>query len=280
LEKYNKQNPDNAVKFEDVQIGSVELSNLKSFWGNNKGCVILDLYGDHTGNVVVKNNNSNWSAVTGVFSKTGGSGTVDIDHTRNWLSKVLGIDKGNVVVTNAVMRSASNEPVYAFTNVILDRLTDEFEGIVKISTRSDYGVEYHEAWHYVNLLLHDEQERIALWKAYLNTHKYLKRKGVTWGDIEEAMADDFKLFMEGFENTSIKGKVSTFFNNVFNFLFATRDKRAYRRVFKQIAKGAYASIKIDEKSAKEFIEGYNKYGVFKINHAMPNISKEELQNLK
>jgi hypothetical protein len=191
--------------------------------------------------------------VTGVFSKTlGGSGTFNINKARKWLSDTLGIDASNIVLTNAIMKSTTDEDVYGLTNVALDRIVDEVTGYMKFSEYADRGIEYHEAWHYVNLLMHDKNTRMRIYQAYLRTHKKLNKPGVKISDVEEAMADDFKVYMEGFTDKSIFGSVRRLFSNILDFLISSRNKRAYKSVFKAIAEGKYASAKLDSESVREF----------------------------
>jgi hypothetical protein len=156
----------------------------------------------------------------------------------------LGIDESNILLTKAVMRSTTNESVFGLTNVALDRIIGEIFGYFKFSERANAGIEYHEAWHYVNLLLHDENTRRRIYESYIKTHKDLN-ENLTIGEVEEIMADEFKKFMEGYLDNSLSGKVKRLYNNVLDFLIISRRKKAYKRVFRDIAKGKYASVKLN-----------------------------------
>jgi hypothetical protein len=168
------------------------------------------------------------------------------------LVDTLGIDGDNIVLTKAIMRSATNEPVFGLTNVALDRIAGEVTGYIKFSEYADEGIQYHEAWHYVNLLMHDKNTRIRIYESYLKSHSALNKPGVKIRDVEEAMADDFKVYMEGFIDKSISGKVRRLFSNILDFLIASRRKSAYRRAFKAIADGKYAAEKLNPQSVAEF----------------------------
>ena len=241
LNKYNEKYPQNAVNIDDVLINDLTKDLIKQQWALKQGYILLDLYKNGKAKVQVRRDADfdNWrNPVTGIFSKTiGGSGTFEIEKARKWLSETLGIDADNIVVTNAIMRSATDEDVFGLTNVALDRIAGEITGYMKFSEYADAGIEYHEAWHYVNLLMHDKETRRRIYQSYVKSHKALQKPGVKVKDIEEAMADDFKVFMEGFTDKSIIGKVRRLFSNILDFLIASRRKNSYKTVFKAIANG-------------------------------------------
>lgn len=282
LDKYNEAYPDNAVSIDNVGINELSEDQLKTQWALKKGYVILDLYKNKKAKVQVRRDADfgNWrNPVTGVFSKNiGGQGTFNIEKSRKWLHETLGIDEDNIVLTNAIMRSATNEDVYGLTNVALDRIAGEVTGYMKFSEHADAGIEYHEAWHYVNLLMHDKYTRARIYESYIKSHKNLNRPGVKIKDVEEAMADDFKVYMEGFVDKSISGKIRRLFSNILDFLIASRRKSEYRIVYKAIANGEYASVKLDKESVEEFRNRY-KEGVASVSHSVPGLSKKELDKM-
>lgn len=282
LDKYNKQYPDNAVDPNNVNINELTEDQIKTQWALKRGYIILDLYKNKKAKVQVRKDADfgNWrNPVTGVFSKTiGGQGTFKFEKARKWLAQTLGIDPDNVVLTNAVMRSTTNESVYGLTNVALDRIAGEVTGYMKFSEYADEGIEYHEAWHYVNLLMHDKETRGRIYESYIKSHKSLNRPGIKIKDVEEAMADDFKVYMEGFVDKSISGKIRRLFSNVLDFLIASRRKSEYRIVFKAIANGEYAAAKLDKASISEFQNRY-KQGVASISYSIPGLSKTELDKM-
>lgn len=279
LDKYNKQYPDRAVNDSEISINSLTEELIKDQWALKRGYAILDLYKNGKAKVQIRRDSdfSNWqNPVTGVFSnKIGGSGTFDFDKARKWLSETLGIDEDNIVLTKAIMRSMTNDDVFGLTNVALDRIAGEVTGYMKFSEYADSGIEYHEAWHYVNLLIHDKETRNRIYKSYLKNHKNLNKPGVKIKDIEEAMADDFKLYMEGFFDKSTAGKIRRLFRNILDFLIVSRRKSEYRIAYKAIANGEYSSSKLDKESVREFQNRY-KQGVFSVQHNIPGLSKKEL----
>lgn len=279
LNKYN-QKFGKEYKIENIDINTLALNSIKEQWGKQKGYVLLDLYGNGTGKVQFKKNEDFNTQSTGIYSKTiGGEGTFEFERAKAWLVKTLGIDENNILLTKAVMRSTTDESVFGLTNVALDRIIGEIFGYFKFSEKANAGIEYHEAWHYVNLLLHDENTRRRIYESYIKTHKGLN-EDLTIGEVEEMMADEFKKFMEGYLDNSLSGKVKRLYNNVLDFLIISRRKKAYKRVFRDIAKGKYASVKLNPQSALEFQRAYNKYGVASTLHSVPGFTKEELEQMQ
>jgi hypothetical protein len=89
----------------------------------------------------------------GVFSTVRGEGTLDIVAAKKWLHDTLGIDPDDVMVTNAAMRAINTPSAYGLLQSTFDRIHNEFTARITLSTKGGAGVEYHEAWHYVSLLL-------------------------------------------------------------------------------------------------------------------------------
>ena len=282
LDKYNTKYPDKAVNVDDISINDLTEDQIKTQWALKRGYIILDLYKNKKAKVQVRRDADfgNWrNPVTGVFSKTiGGQSTFKFEKARKWLTQTLGIDPDNIVLTNAVMRSTTNESVYGLTNVALDRIAGEVTGYMKFSEYADEGIEYHEAWHYVNLLMHDKETRARIYESYIKTHKNLNRPGVKIKDVEEAIADDFKVYMEGFVDKSISGKIRRLFSNILDFLIASRRKSEYRVVFKAIANGEYSAAKLDKQSVFEFQNRYRQ-GVASVSYSIPGLSKSELDKM-
>jgi hypothetical protein len=88
---------------------------------------------------------------------------LDEAHAREWLNKTLGIERRNVLVTDAALKSLVNDEVYndvyGMMEVIYDNLTERNEAKFTFRRSGAKDLEFHEAWHYVNLLIHDEKTR-------------------------------------------------------------------------------------------------------------------------
>jgi len=173
VEEYNKSH--------DEKITTVESLSEDEIYSYNggEGVIFVSILKDKDENIIAKPQlakNEDFSEgdtdirYSGVYSEVRGSGNLDIDKARDWLYKTLGINPYNVVLTNAIMRGAENEAIFGATNAAVDVLTGEITGTITLSKFAGKGIHYHEAWHYVNLLMHTEQERIAIYDAYLKRH--------------------------------------------------------------------------------------------------------------
>jgi len=118
------------------------------------------------------------------------------------------------------------------------------------SKRAGKGIGYHEAWHYVNLLLNNPATRQKIYKDYVEHHK--KYKGAKYKDIEEAMAEDFRRYVQMMDGTGLSSRIKRFFNNILDFLFAARKTTETRMIFEAIRSGKAKGMRIDPESLKEF----------------------------
>ena len=251
IEYLNKKNGTNISK-DNIEK---RIDTLIETFADGEALVILKVYKDQHGQLSLAGHNSvkKMKGATGVFSKVRGSGIVDVESAKKWLNKTLGIDDSNVIVTNGVMRSFENEAVYGLTVASLDSIYGEVVGNIMISSQSGAGVEYHEAWHYVNLLLHNKLERNAIYKDFAKAKGFDPDTTIK-ADIEEEMAEDFRRWMLMQQDNSVKGKIRRWYNNVLDFVLLSRRKSLYRAVYKEISKGGYRFAKLDEQSAKEFMK--------------------------
>jgi len=180
------------------------------------------------------------------------------------------------MVMNGIKSAVDDNEVFGVVDAAVNTITGELFGYIGLSRRGGVGSQYHEAWHYVNLLIHDEQTRIAIYKAYLNSHPWLKHKKLKYGEVEERLAEDFRKWVELEEDKSIKGSILRMFNNVMDTIFIFKNKRAYKEVFKQIRNGAYKGTPLSKQAIKEFHDAYHKKGgIYQIGYYVPSLTQEE-----
>lgn len=266
--------------------------NFKEYVKGN-AFVLLLVKKDINGNIIVDpqyrtadkfardhvNKEDNSVRLSGAFSKThGGHGTLDIEHARNWISSRLGIDKSRINVLNGLLKSMSSGEAYGVTTVISSVLANKVVGMMAFNDQADAGIEYHEAWHYVSLLLSDPKTRRRIYDAYAKAHNF-KTGQYKYKEIEEMMADDFMNYVQRAEDKSILGSVKRFFNDVAVFLFASQNKKAYRQMYKDIVDGKYKAVEMDPQSLQEFAKFYQNK-VFQIKHGVLGYSKEQVDSYK
>ena len=130
------------------------------------------------------------------------------------------------IVENAIFKSASSgEEVYGLVNLSLNALND-LSADIRLSSKAGKGVHYHEAWHYVNLLMHDANERAILYKEYEDLHPELK--GKMYKDIEEAMAEDFRAYMEMRTSYAPSSIINRLWDDIKTLIGVANNKSAYR----------------------------------------------------
>ena len=204
------------------------------------------------------------SNVTGVFSTQKQHGKFNEAETKQWIAKILGIPEENSIVVSAMRRACDGSEAFGLTQVCVNSLTNEVIPIFMFSKRAGKGVGYHEAWHYVNLLLNNPATRQKIYKDYVEHHK--KYKGAKYKDIEEAMAEDFRRYVQMMDGTGLSSRIKRFFNNILDFLFAARKTTETRMIFEAIRSGKAKGMRIDPESLKEFQRMYPEgvYNAFKI----------------
>ena len=218
--------------------------------------------------------------VTGVFSTFRHKGKLDVNRAKEWLHETLGIDPNSVFVTNGILRGCNDEIAYGAMNASIDALGKVTGNFTLSSAKgSGRGVHFHEAWHFVNLLMHTEQERVALYKLYLQKHPELNKPSTKYQDIEEAMAEDFRKYAEMREGLGLHNKIKRFFNGVLEFIGLGNKKDMLRMVFDSIMNGEYTKLKIDTKSYYEFVKRFPN-GINQTDWYIDGVKQDKLNKLQ
>lgn len=211
----------------------------------------------------------------GIPSSVRGEGTVDIEAAKEWLHKTLGIDPDDVMVTNAIMRAANAPQAYGLLQSVFDRIHNEFRARITLSTQSGKGVEYHEAWHYVSLLLLDSKTRDQIYSDYVkNNPQY---KGATKQEVEEALAEEFRNYMLDHNDKRLSYRIKKFFRAVWNLVskLAGRKLDLQSRAFEAIRKGKFKNAQLDQETLEEF----NKATSEGIGFYAPGVSNEDQKQI-
>lgn len=197
--------------------------------------------------------------VNGIFSTTNQLAALDEDRAREWLNKTLGIERRNVLVTDAALKSLVNDKVYddvyGMMEVIYDNLTEKNEAKFAFRRNGAKDLEFHEAWHYVNLLINDEKTRQRLWEEFAR-NKGLDGKGLQYKDIEEEMADDYKAWQRNQLDHPISSKIKRFFRTVGELLRIVKNRPLYEKVYYDIHRGQFKNAKLDARSVLAFKKRY------------------------
>lgn len=229
------------------------------------------LYFVSTSSLLGRNN-----TITGVFSREKQKGTLDSQKAREWIANRLGIKPDHVVVIDGIMKSAQDEDVFGLMDIVTDVLNQGDSPIFMFSDKAGSGIQYHEAWHYVNLLLHNKHQRQQIYDTYVKAHPELKNK--SYKQIEELLAEDFREYADLRNSKGVVGFIKRAFDNIKRFSGLFRNKYAMYDVFRNINDGKYRLQQIDKESLQQFKMAY-KNGVNSKSFYVSNISSERLNKL-
>lgn len=198
----------------------------------------------------------------------------DLREAKSWLMEKLGLDVDQVMVFNGVMRAASNGPrVYGVT-----RLAANGIGNIILGQGAAKGIQYHEAWHYANLLLHSPRERQIIYEDYVKHHP--EYKNATMNEVEEAMAEDFRSWaiVQNAKWFNLGYQTIKFFRAVKDFVkaFLGMPSTLYTTVYKGINKGKYSEYKMNQASVEEFNKAFTDKGTF---FSIPGVPQDRLTNM-
>lgn len=198
----------------------------------------------------------------------------DLREAKSWLMDKLGLSVDQVMVFNGVMRAASNGPrVYGVT-----RLATNGIGNIILGQGAGKGIQYHEAWHYINLLVHSPRERQIVYDDYVRHHPEYKNASIN--EVEEAMAEDFrswaivqnaKWYNLGYQTIKLFRAIKDFVKSMFNI-----SDSLYTTVYKGINKGRYSQYELNSVSMEEFHKAFTDNGTF---FSIPGVPQDRLKNM-
>jgi len=278
-----KQNGQDPLDLSKVNFNENQFLSKKIKF--NRGGIIPIAYVYNNGTVGVFprsaeeiNSSLSGAGITGVFSKFKHKGKIDEHESRRWISETLGLSDENVIVVSAIMRGCNNEAVYGMMNIATDSITGALNPYIMLSKAegAGRGLHFHEAWHYVNLLIHNKAVRRKIYDEYVAKHPGLKNS--TYAEIEEYMAEDFRRYAEMREGYGLTNRIKRFFNNIIDFLIQSRKKSQIRRIYNGILSGEYKGVALDKESLQEFQKAYDKqYGA---EFTVPGVDQKYIDNFK
>lgn len=207
----------------------------------------------------------------GVYSTVRGQGAIDIDSAKQWLHDKLGIDRDDILVTNAVINMSDAKGVFGLVQSSFNRILNEFAPTIVLSTQAGRGLEYHEAWHYVSLIVLNEAQRNQVYSDFIKRNP--QYKDYTKMDVEEVLAEEFRAYMLKETNPSLGYRVMKFFKAVWKLanIFGRRNINLQSEVFQAIRKGKFRNAEVTQ----ETLERYAQEHPFGVGYYAPGISDEE-----
>lgn len=212
-------------------------------------------------------------AKRGLTSQVKGEGKLNVDEARQWLQDKLGIDKSDVVTSEAVFRMANAPQVYGALKVCMDRLSGDAAARIFLSEQSGQGVEFHEGFHYVSQLLINDKLREQVYQDYVKQYPYLK--DASKQEVEEALAEEFRQYMLNETKPSIAYRIKKLFNAILKVLGITRNGDLVRTLFNKIRKGEFSKYK----PSKSTLEDFEKRFGGTLYYYVPGVEDKELKKM-
>lgn len=212
-------------------------------------------------------------AKRGLTSQVKGEGKLNVDEARQWLQDKLGIDKSDIVTSEAVFRMANAPQVYGALKVCMDRLSGDIAARIFLSEQSGQGVEFHEGFHYVSQLLINDKLREQVYQDYVKQYPYLR--DASKQEVEEALAEEFRQYMLNETRSSIAYRVKKLFNTILKVLGITRNGDLVRTLFNKIRKGEFSKYK----PSKSTLEDFEKRFGGTLYYYVPGVEDKELKKI-
>lgn len=212
-------------------------------------------------------------AKRGLTSQVKGEGKLNVDEARQWLQDKLGIDKSDIVTSEAVFRMANAPQVYGALKVCMDRLSSDTAARIFLSEQSGQGVEFHEGFHYVSQLLINDKLREQVYQDYVKQYPYLK--DASKQEVEEALAEEFRQYMLNETKPSIAYRIKKLFNAILKVLGITRNGDLVRTLFNKIRKGEFSKYK----PSKSVLEDFEKRFGGTLYYYVPGVEDKELKKI-
>lgn len=212
-------------------------------------------------------------AKRGLTSQVKGEGKLNVDEARQWLQDKLGIDKSDIVTSEAVFRMANAPQVYGALKVCMDRLSSDTAARIFLSEQSGQGVEFHEGFHYVSQLLINDKLREQVYQDYVKQYPYLK--DASKQEVEEALAEEFRQYMLNETKPSIAYRIKKLFNAILKVLGITRNGDLVRTLFNKIRKGEFSKYK----PSKSTLEDFEKRFGGALYYYVPGVEDKELKKM-
>lgn len=151
----------------------------------------------------------------------------NIEKVRQMFPQLSDMDR--VIVVNGLIKTVDEQgnPIEAYGHFR--------DGVLYISSQSPEGTAYHEAFHYVTDMLLNDADRNILFKEAKDRYGDFSEI-----ELEEKLAEDFRDFMNGFDDTSLVGRLRSFFRNLRHLVKSLIGRETYLdNLFFDIYKNKY-----------------------------------------
>ena len=180
---------------------------------------------------------------------------INTKKAKKWLQKKLGLTDEQVEVTDGVIREFANgSAVYGIARA---------DGIA-ISNKAIEGVQYHEAWHRVSLLMLDKDTRNKLYDEFRKQND--QYSNLNNKQLEEVIADRFMDYMLNDKESTLRYYINKIFRNIKKFLHINSniDPTNLNKIFDAIKYGDFSNYQLNEESLKDFLHSYTDGAYYKV----------------
>lgn len=180
---------------------------------------------------------------------------INTKKAKKWLQKKLGLTDEQVEVTDGVIREFANgSAVYGIARA---------DGIA-ISNKAIEGVQYHEAWHRVSLLMLDKDTRNKLYDEFRKQND--QYSNLNNKQLEEVIADRFMDYMLNDKESTLRYYINKIFRNIKKFLHINSniDPTNLNKIFDAIKYGDFSNYQLNEESLKDFLDSYTDGAYYKV----------------
>lgn len=180
---------------------------------------------------------------------------INTKKAKKWLQKKLGLTDEQVEVTDGVIREFANgSAVYGIARA---------DGIA-ISNKAIEGVQYHEAWHRVSLLMLDKDTRNKLYDEFRKQND--QYSNLDNKQLEEVIADRFMDYMLNDKESTLRYYINKIFRNIKKFLHINSniDPTNLNKIFDAIKYGDFSNYQLNEESLKDFLDSYTDGAYYKV----------------
>lgn len=164
-----------------------------------------------------------------------------------WLKSRLGLTDEQVIITDGVIRQFANgSAVYGVCNA----------DCINISNMAVEGVQYHEAWHRVSLLMLTPEMRRNLYEEFRKQNPQYRK--VSDKVLEEALADRFMEYMLNDKQSTLRYYINKIFRDILRFIGLNRsiNPRNLNSIYQAIKYGDFRKYKLNDASIAEFKNAY------------------------
>lgn len=273
----------------DIEFkGSFKNQQVSSFKNGTRKPYVPVVYMYKNGIVKVTAQTKEWLTtkydsefkISGLYSREKGKGKFNKKKALKWLQDKLGLtEEKDVFVTEGLLKMMDGKEVYG----VVEPSAHTVGAIMELSEEGGKGLEYHEAWHWVNMLLHTREQRIKMYNAYCEAHP--KAKTLKYREIEELLAEDFRSYALYKNNLFSVYTLKRAYKNIANFVSAVihlnwKIRTAYnilRSEYKSINDGEYRNNTIDEHSFNAFKA---RYEYINSEFYIPTVSEKAVRGFK